>query len=168
MEEADGAFRNVLDGDPDHAPALYNLGLICYQGNKTEDASRFLTRALEQRPEHMETRAILAAVLASGQNLAEALPHARAVSEAGQSDPRCPPYAATYRNESPFDLVIAAAPHGAVLFESQGRRSTTGVEEAFPKKVSAVAAAGFAVEREGQVCDDRVNLLAFAVLRKQT
>ena len=44
MEEADGAFRNVLDGDPDHAPALYNLGLICYQGNKTEDASRFLTR----------------------------------------------------------------------------------------------------------------------------
>jgi SAM-dependent methyltransferase len=76
--------------------------------------------------------------------------------------------AATYRNESPFDLVIAAAPHGAVLFESQGRRSTTGVEEAFPEKVSAVAAAGFAVEREGQVCDDRVNLLAFAVLRKQT
>ena len=97
--------------------------------------------------------------------------------------------AATYRNESPFDLVIAAAlhgwlglplselgkrlfnltaPHGAVLFESQGRRSTTGVEEAFPEKVSAVAAAGFAVEREGQVCDDRVNLRAFAVLRKQT
>lgn len=95
--------------------------------------------------------------------------------------------AATYQPDSPFDLVIAAAvhgwidlpitelghrlvqltaPHGAVLFESQGQRSTNSIEAGFHDKVMSLTEAGFQVERDGQICDDRVNLRAFVVLRK--
>lgn len=86
-----------------------------------------------------------------------------------------------------YDVVIAAAVHGwiglplaefgarlatltsangAVLFESQGQRSTTVMEADFQSKVMALADAGFTIERQGQICDDRVNLRAFVVLRK--
>lgn len=89
--------------------------------------------------------------------------------------------------DAQFDLVIAAAIHGwigmpladlgerfakvtspggAVLFESQGQRSTTVVEADFEDKVRTIASAGFQVERAGQICDDRVNLRAFVILRK--
>lgn len=92
-----------------------------------------------------------------------------------------------FNPEAVFDVVIAAAVHGwigmplsefgarlaqltsangAVLFESQGQRSTTMIEADFQSKVMALADAGFKVERQGQVCDDRVNLRAFVVLRK--
>lgn len=94
---------------------------------------------------------------------------------------------AEFQTDRTFDLVIAAAVHGwidlpieelgrrfaaltsdcgAVLFESQGQRSTTRVEGGFEDKVKALCNAGFQVERDGQVCDDRVNLRAFVVLRK--
>ena len=92
-----------------------------------------------------------------------------------------------YETEHTFDLVIAAAlhgwieaplseltsriarltsPRGAVLFESQGRRSTTEIEDGFADKVAALMGAGFTVERDGQICDDRVNLRAFVILRR--
>ncbi len=95
----------------------------------------------------------------------------------------------SYKNTGTFDLVIAAALHGwvdaslndlaqrlahlitpggVVLFESQGRRSTTKIEDGFADKVSALTAAGFTVEREGRICDDRVNLRAFVILRRTT
>ncbi|MBT6088643.1 MAG: tetratricopeptide repeat protein [Rhodospirillaceae bacterium] len=95
--------------------------------------------------------------------------------------------AETFTRDTPFDVVIAAAIHGwmtmplpdlgrhfasltsaggAVLFESQGQRSTTVVEEGFQDKVAAVAAAGFQVERQGLLCDDAVNKRAFVILRK--
>jgi len=95
--------------------------------------------------------------------------------------------ARTFADPDSFDLIIAAAIHGwmdmplpdlgrhlatlttpggAVLFESQGVRSTTEIETAFEEKVSALCEAGFAVERDGRVCDDGVNLRAFVVLRR--
>ena len=93
----------------------------------------------------------------------------------------------SFDSADPFDLVIAAALHGwlptpltalaerlarltnpggALLFESQGRRSTTDIEENFTAQVTTLTVAGFTVEREGQICDDRVNLRAFVVLRR--
>ena len=95
--------------------------------------------------------------------------------------------AATFASDTPFDLVIAAAVHGwfdipllnlarhlahltapggAVLFESQGQRSTSKIEPGFHDAVTAIARAGFTVERHGTLCDDAVNLRAFVVLRK--
>lgn len=97
--------------------------------------------------------------------------------------------ATRYQNTDPFNVVIAAALHGwmamplaelgqrfanltaaggAVLFESQGQRSTTVVEENFHEKVIEVAAAGFDIERQGTLCDDRVNKRAFVILRKRS
>ena len=95
--------------------------------------------------------------------------------------------AATFAADEPFDVVIAAAVHGwldlplpnlarhlahltapggAVLFESQGQRSTSKIEPGFAATVTAIAQAGFTVERDGTLCDDAVNLRAFVVLRK--
>lgn len=95
--------------------------------------------------------------------------------------------AANYHTNNAFDVVIAAAihgwidmpiadlgcqlaaltaPDGAVLFESQGQRSTTVIEADFQNKVMAFCEAGFQIERQGQICDDRVNLRAFVILRK--
>ncbi len=97
--------------------------------------------------------------------------------------------ATTFTCETPFDVVIAAAihgwmtmplsdlgqrlamltaPSGAVLFESQGQRSTTVVEDKFQEKVAVLADAGFNVERQGVLCDDQVNKRAFVILRKNT
>ncbi len=97
--------------------------------------------------------------------------------------------AATFSDPEPFDLVIAAAVHGwidlplpdlsrrlaaltapggAVLFESQGQRSTEHAETDFGAKVTTLCDAGFSVERRGQVCDDGVNLRAFVVLRRSS
>jgi tetratricopeptide (TPR) repeat protein len=97
--------------------------------------------------------------------------------------------ASVYDSDEPFDVVIAAAVHGwlqmpladfalrlagltapggAVLFESQGQRSTTVIEEGFHAKTEVIVAAGFQVERHGTVCDDHVNLRAFVVLRKDS
>jgi 2-polyprenyl-3-methyl-5-hydroxy-6-metoxy-1,4-benzoquinol methylase len=95
--------------------------------------------------------------------------------------------AATFSLSKPFDLVISAAVHGwidlplpdlarrlaaltapggAVLFESQGQRSTEQAEADFDAKVATVCEAGFSVERHGHLCDDGVNLRAFVVLRR--
>ncbi len=97
--------------------------------------------------------------------------------------------ATAYQSADPFNVVIAAAVHGwmamplaelgrrfaelttpggAILFESQGQRSTTVVEDEFHEKVKEVAAAGFDVERQGALCDDRVNKRAFVILRKRS
>lgn len=97
--------------------------------------------------------------------------------------------AMTYQNTDPFNVIIAAAVHGwmamplaelgqrfsdltaaggAVLFESQGQRSTTVVEEDFHEKVMEVAKAGFHIERQGVLCDDRVNKRVFVILRKRS
>lgn len=96
--------------------------------------------------------------------------------------------ATSYQSETPFDLVVAAAVHGwmampmadlgqrfadltapggAVLFESQGQRSTTVVEAGFHDKVLEITKAGFDIERQGALCDDRVNKRVFVVLRKR-
>ncbi|MEQ8735727.1 MAG: sulfotransferase [Rhodospirillaceae bacterium] len=95
--------------------------------------------------------------------------------------------AATFTADEPFDVVIATAVHGwldlpvpnlarhlahltapggAVLFESQGQRSTSKIEPGFDATVKAIAQGGFTVERDGTLCDDAVNLRAFVVLRK--
>lgn len=73
--------------------------------------------------------------------------------------------------EQPLEMFVnllakCTAPQGAVLFESQGRRSTSAIEEGFVETVATIASAGFKIEREGTVCDDLINLRAFAILRK--
>lgn len=97
--------------------------------------------------------------------------------------------ATTFHSDQPFDVVIAAAVHGwmsmplaalgqrladltaeggAVLFESQGQRSTTVIEEGFHEKIIELTKAGFDIERRGTICDDRVNMRAFVILRKRS
>lgn len=95
--------------------------------------------------------------------------------------------ASTFQGGEPFDVIIAAAVHGwldltpsdfagrmkrltapggVVLLESQGQRSTTEIELGFGVVVRAFRSQGFDIQRDGTVCDDRVNLRAFVVLRK--
>jgi tetratricopeptide (TPR) repeat protein/SAM-dependent methyltransferase len=63
-------------------------------------------------------------------------------------------------------LADLTAPGGAILFESQGQRSSDVTEPDFETKVSEITNRGLRIERTGTICDDGVNLRAFVVLRR--
>jgi predicted O-linked N-acetylglucosamine transferase (SPINDLY family) len=50
MAEAQGAYRQVLDADPDNPSALHLLGLTAYDVGETDEAFSLLQRSLELKP----------------------------------------------------------------------------------------------------------------------
>ncbi len=62
-------FQSVLELDPDNAPSLYNLVALHFQVGRSKQAEAHLKKAAALRPDHIDTRSVLAAVLVALKNL---------------------------------------------------------------------------------------------------
>jgi tetratricopeptide (TPR) repeat protein len=63
LTAAEAAYRNALQSDPDHADALYNLGLIRLHLGARQDAVRLLANALHRNPGSAESHNAFAVAL---------------------------------------------------------------------------------------------------------
>ena len=52
LPEAEAIYRAVLDSDPSHAGATYNLALVALQSGKPQEALPVLRGALEREPDN--------------------------------------------------------------------------------------------------------------------
>ncbi len=86
VAEAETYFQQVLAGNPDHAPALYNLAAIKHQDGKSDQAEDLLSKALHLRPGHVDTQSLLAAVPADQRKFTDAIPLARAILDVDTAD----------------------------------------------------------------------------------
>ena len=50
LKEAEESYRGMLQIDPDYAPALLRLGLVCNDAGRFEEAAQHLRRAAERQP----------------------------------------------------------------------------------------------------------------------
>jgi tetratricopeptide (TPR) repeat protein len=73
LQEAEELYRQVLLEDPDHAVALYLLGLIAFRTGRNDLAIDYTSRALRIKPDYMEAHNNLGNVLASQGALDEAM-----------------------------------------------------------------------------------------------
>ena len=62
VSEAEGAFRQVLDLQPDNPDNWYHLGLACAQGGKEEEARKYLAGALKISPGLKRAKDLLAQI----------------------------------------------------------------------------------------------------------
>jgi len=60
LKEAEEAFRGMLQIDPDYAPALLRLGLVCNAARRFEEGAGHLRRAAERRPTDPDAHEALA------------------------------------------------------------------------------------------------------------
>ena len=60
LKEAEEAFRGMLQIDPDYAPALLRLGLVCNAARRYEEGAEHLRRAAERRPTDPDAHEALA------------------------------------------------------------------------------------------------------------
>lgn len=67
LPEAEEAFRGMLQIDPDYAPALLRLGLVCNAARRFDEAAQHLRRVAERHPSNPEAHEALAESL-FGQN----------------------------------------------------------------------------------------------------
>ena len=72
LKEAEEAFRGMLQIDPDYAPALLRLGLVCNAGRRFEEAAAHLGRIAERHPANSEAHEALAEALFGQQKYDEA------------------------------------------------------------------------------------------------
>lgn len=73
LREAEGLYRGVLDGAPEHFGALHHLGVVRAQQGDAEDAIHFLRRALASNPRSVEALGDLGVVLEGARRHAEAV-----------------------------------------------------------------------------------------------
>lgn len=59
FEKAEDAYRRVIEIDPNHHLANYNLGYLLWKRSKIVDAIFYLKRAQQLKPEHQKTQTIL-------------------------------------------------------------------------------------------------------------
>src|SRR5262249_5597127 len=50
IDQAELAYRNILDDEPDHAEALHLLGVLLHQRGQSQKAIRFIRRAVTLMP----------------------------------------------------------------------------------------------------------------------
>jgi cytochrome c-type biogenesis protein CcmH/NrfG len=60
LSDAEGLFRKTVEGSPDHADALYHLGLIAHELGSNAAAIGFLRRAVAVKPDHAPAMRLLA------------------------------------------------------------------------------------------------------------
>ncbi len=60
LKEAEESFRAILQIDPDYAPALLRLGLVCNAARRFEEGARHLRHAAERRPTDPDAHEALA------------------------------------------------------------------------------------------------------------
>jgi tetratricopeptide (TPR) repeat protein len=73
FEEAEEAFRGMLQIDPEYTPALMRLGLVYNALSRFEDAARNIRRVIERQPTNALAHEILAEALYGGKNYEEAV-----------------------------------------------------------------------------------------------
>jgi tetratricopeptide (TPR) repeat protein len=66
LPEAEAIYRAVLEAEPEHAGATYNLALIALQGGRPQEALPALEAALEREPDNVAHWLNCAAALAGG------------------------------------------------------------------------------------------------------
>jgi superkiller protein 3 len=72
LKEAEEAFRGMLQIDPEYAPALMLLGLVCNAAGRYEEAARNARRVTEREPGNAGAHEILAEALYGQQHYEEA------------------------------------------------------------------------------------------------
>jgi tetratricopeptide (TPR) repeat protein len=60
LKEAEEAFRGMLQIDPDYAPALLRLGLVCNAARRYDEGAQHLRRAADRQPSNPDTHEALA------------------------------------------------------------------------------------------------------------
>jgi tetratricopeptide (TPR) repeat protein len=63
LNEAEEAFRGMLQIDPEYAPALMRVGLVCNAAGRYEEAARNVRRVTEREPDNSAAHEILAEAL---------------------------------------------------------------------------------------------------------
>jgi tetratricopeptide (TPR) repeat protein len=71
-KSAETLYRTVLDSDPDHFDALYNLGVVYRDQHRLPEAQASFEAAIRSRPDHAEAHFALAVIYASQQQLEKA------------------------------------------------------------------------------------------------
>jgi tetratricopeptide (TPR) repeat protein len=72
LAEAEEAFRGMLQIDPDYAPALLRLGLVCNAARRFDEAATHLRRVVERHPTNPAVHEALAESLFGQNNYTEA------------------------------------------------------------------------------------------------
>lgn len=105
--DAEALYRTLLDRDPDHAAALYGLGLLCLQQGRLDDAMRLTQRALARRPGWAEAHGNLgSALMALGRTREAAESFARAVAHNPRLAKAHQDLAAALRAERRYDEAV--------------------------------------------------------------
>ncbi|MDT7779436.1 MAG: protein O-GlcNAc transferase [Acidobacteriota bacterium] len=60
LKEAEESFRSMLQIDPDYAPALLRLGLLCNADRRFEEAAQYLQRVIQHQPTNSDAHESLA------------------------------------------------------------------------------------------------------------
>lgn len=63
LKEAEEAYRGMLQIDPEYAPALVRLGLVCNAGGRYEEAAQYLRRVTDREPKNGPVHELLAEAL---------------------------------------------------------------------------------------------------------
>ena len=63
FKEAEEAYRGMLQIDPDYAPALVRLGLVCNALGRYEEAAQYLSRVADREPKNGPVHELLAEAL---------------------------------------------------------------------------------------------------------
>jgi tetratricopeptide (TPR) repeat protein len=79
--EAEKLYRGILQLDPDHADALHNLGIVCIQQSRADEAVAPISRAVELNPEAANPHNDLGMALAMLRRFEEAAVHYRKALE---------------------------------------------------------------------------------------
>ncbi|MGH7116717.1 MAG: tetratricopeptide repeat protein, partial [Stellaceae bacterium] len=77
LAEAEVLYRAVLERDPDHVRALFNLGLVRIRQGALDDAIGLFGKALRRQPDFAEAHNALGIALRLSNRLEEALAHYR-------------------------------------------------------------------------------------------
>ena len=75
LAEAERLYRAVLQADPDHLQARFNLGLVCVRRGAVEEAVDLFRQAVDQKPDFAEAHNALGIALRLNGQKEAALPH---------------------------------------------------------------------------------------------
>ncbi len=75
LTEAERLYRSVLERNPDHAQALFNLGLLCVRQGRLDEATELFGRALDRQPLFAEAHNAAGIALRLSNRHQEALEH---------------------------------------------------------------------------------------------
>jgi len=87
LTEAEEAFRGMLQVDPEYAPALMRLGLVCNAAGRYEEAARNVRRVAEREPGNAAAHEILAEALYGQQKYEEAAASAELALKSSAASP---------------------------------------------------------------------------------